>query len=492
MTTPARGEGEGAIIEAPARLADGEDAVGAVLRAAAPAFARPLPARAPRARARWSWLVPAAALAAGIVFVVSVRRPAEPVVPEPARTAVVAPEEARHEHATESHAPPAETAVPALPESPVARGTSPRRLPAGREVALDDGSLVRLDAAGAAVLRAPDPALTEVRLRRGAVHLQVTKRAPGQRLEVLAGGYVFRVVGTRFDVRLGASVARLDVAEGVVAVLADGREVRRVSAGESWSGAIAGTRDSDVGRDSAPEASSPPATESAAVEAPPALSPPPVPVPPASSAPRAVTPPAPAPRASDCLDEARRGPAVAPMATLACLQNVARTSGLDAEIALYEIARLRRDVLHDLPGALAALREHEQRFPRGGLRDDVLTADADLSARAGDTGGALSKSAALLAGAPSPDERAELHMLRGNVYSQQKHDCVSAAREYAEAARGPSVAISDEALFRRAVCLQQTGARDEAMAAFSSYLERTGASHAEQARARLQQLRMAP
>jgi hypothetical protein len=458
-------------------LVEGHDDVGALLRAAGPAFSRPLP---PRARARWSLFVPVA-VAAGVALVVLARRPAPRVASAPAR--VVA-----HQDVTDqSHETPDETVAPALPESPVARGAAPRRLPAGREVALDDGSVVRLDAGGVAVLRAADPALTEVRLRRGAVRLHVTKRAPGQRLEVVAGGYVFRVVGTRFEVRLDPGVARLDVAEGVVAVLAGGREVRRVSAGESWSGAVAGARDGDGGLDAAHESPSPGATESAAAEPTPAVSPPPL-----TAVPPSTPPPAPAPRASDCL-EARRGPAVAPAATLACLQAAAaRTTGLDAEIALYEMARLRRDVLHDLPGALAALREHERRFPHGGLRDDVVTADADLSARTGDADGALAKSAALLEGAPSPDERAELHMLRANVYSQQKRDCVAAAREYAEAAHGPSAAISDEALFRRAVCLQQTGARDEAMAAFSSYLDRAGASHADQARARLQQLRMAP
>jgi hypothetical protein len=462
-------------LQAPPRMIEGRDEIAQLLREAGPQFERALPAAPVTARPRWALLVPlgaAAALAVGVV----VTRPAPAprvAVHAAARGPEVAPIAAEPRPADEKVAPPEAAAPPA----------APGRLPAGREVALADGSRVRLDEAGAAVLRAPTPALTEVRLQRGGVHLEVTKRAPGEHLEVVAGGYVFRVVGTKFDVRLNGGVARLDVTEGAVAVLAGSRHVRRVLAGESWSGSVETAHDEPgeaaageaapgeaapreaAPREAAPREAAP--REAAPGEAAPreakrnfeaprevAIEPPPASAPPAP--PAFVPPAAPAPRASTCLEEARRaGQAASPRRTLACLQEVAHTAGLDAEIALFEIARLRRDVLHDLPGALAALREHERRFPGGGLRDEVLTVGADLRARTGDADGALATSALLLVTALAPDQRAELHMLRGNVYNQQKHDCASAAREYAEAARGPGAALADEAKVRRAQCLEQ-------------------------------------
>lgn len=84
-------------------------------------------------------------------------------------------------------------------------------LPGTAELELLPQTEVRIDAADARDFF--------VRLRRGAVGLQVDKRQPGQRFAVLAGSYRAAVVGTRFVVRLGedASVA-VEVYEGAVRV----------------------------------------------------------------------------------------------------------------------------------------------------------------------------------------------------------------------------------------------------------------------------------
>src|SRR5204863_6061168 len=70
-------------------------------------------------------------------------------------------------------------------------------------------------------------------------------------------------------------------------------------------------------------------------------------------------------------------------ASLRCYEQQASGAGLPAQIALYELARLRRDSLGDLPGALASLRELRGRFPGGALRMDADLSIAELLPRLG-------------------------------------------------------------------------------------------------------------
>jgi hypothetical protein len=143
----------------------------------------------------------------------------------------------------------------------------------------------------------------------------------------------------------------------------------------------------------------------------------------------AATPPAAAP-AADCLALARAGNA---RAAERCFADQAAGTGLAAELALYELARLRRDVLGDPGGALAALDDHRARFGRGSLRQEVDMFRVELLARLGHAREALASSAALLASPGGRERAAELHLLRGNVYRQDLADPLSAAREYEQA-----------------------------------------------------------
>ena len=68
---------------------------------------------------------------------------------------------------------------------------------------------------------------------------------------------------------------------------------------------------------------------------------------------------------------------------IACFQEQAASGGLTAEVALLEIARLRRDVSGDLGGAERALDEYRRRFPRGTLSAEAGIARVELLLRLG-------------------------------------------------------------------------------------------------------------
>ena len=105
-------------------------------------------------------------------------------------------------------------------------------------------------------------------------------------------------------------------------------------------------------------------------------------------------------------------------------------------MALYELARLRRDVLGDADGALAALGDYRQRFPAGSLRNEVEVSRIELLARLKRGPEALEASERLL-GTPGGRERAaELRLLRGNVYR--------AAGSLREARRAPKAPVQQK------------------------------------------------
>jgi hypothetical protein len=152
----------------------------------------------------------------------------------------------------------------------------------------------------------------------------------------------------------------------------------------------------------------------------------------------AASPPPQTPAAPDCLARARAGE---PRAAEQCFAAQTGGTGLGAELALYELARLRRDVLGDLRGALAALDDHRARFASGSLRQEVELFRVELLARLGRAHEALVSSAELLASPRGHERAAELHLLRGNVFRQDLGDPASAAREYRAAeARGGAAA----------------------------------------------------
>ena len=170
-----------------------------------------------------------------------------------------------------------------------------------------------------------------------------------------------------------------------------------------------------------------------------------------------------------------------------CFEVLGRGSGLAAEVALYQAARLSSDALHDAPRALALLDRHQQRFPGSPLRTEVEWLRVQNLEKVGRLDEALSASEALLA---TPSGRAlgsKLHLLRGHIYAKAKGDCAHAVREFV-ALLGEPGAEGDEAELERAQCLAQLARPDEARAAYERYVRRADARHLALAEQRLLEL----
>jgi len=172
-----------------------------------------------------------------------------------------------------------------------------------------------------------------------------------------------------------------------------------------------------------------------------------------------------------------------------CFRALARSaSGVQAEVALYEAARLAADPLHEPARALALLEEHENRFPASSLRAEVRWLKIRSLSQAGRFDAALRESETLLG---SPEGRAlttELHLLRGRIYQDEQKNCAQALSEFVALVGTPGAA-GDDAEFRRASCLEALGRVEDAVAAFTRYLERPNVARASEARARLSALR---
>jgi hypothetical protein len=189
----------------------------------------------------------------------------------------------------------------------------------------------------------------------------------------------------------------------------------------------------------------------------------------------------------DCLDMARRGD---PRAAEVCFSQRASGIGLTAEMALYEMARLRRDVMRDAGGALAALDDYRQRFPLGSLRSEVDLSRIELLSQLGHSRDALRESEALLK-SPSGQERAgELRLLRGNVFLRDLGDAESAAREYAQAETFGG-AIGAEATRLRGRSLEALGDEKGAITAYEHYLAGRDQPRRTEVTRRLQALKAA-
>jgi hypothetical protein len=187
--------------------------------------------------------------------------------------------------------------------------------------------------------------------------------------------------------------------------------------------------------------------------------------------------------APDCLSLARQGQT---RDAEACFLKRAEGSGLGAEMALYEVARLRRDVLADADGALRALAEYRTRFPAGSLRREADISQLELLLQLGRTDAALKQSDQLLSSSASGERAAELHLLRGHILRKAQSRFAEAAHEYELAAT--SGARSGEATYFRALCLEALGRGPEAAALFARYLELPQHPYADDARRRLKGL----
>jgi len=213
----------------------------------------------------------------------------------------------------------------------------------------------------------------------------------------------------------------------------------------------------------------------------------PLPAPPgaSSSAPEASVAADPPPTAAgpDCLSLARSGKT---RDAEACFLKRAEGSGLGAEMALYEVARLRRDVLADAEGALRALAEYRARFPGGSLRREADMSQLELLVQLGRSEDALRRSAELLASSSSGERAAELHLLRGHILRKSQSSFAAAALEYELAEKAG--ARAPEVKYFRALCLDALGRSGEASALFSEYLAQPRPLYADDAKRRLERL----
>lgn len=120
---------------------------------------------------------------------------------------------------------------------------------------------------------------------------------------------------------------------------------------------------------------------------------------------------------SECLRLAREGDSEA---AEECFRARADGTGLSAELALYELSRMRRDLLDEPIGALAALDEHRSRFPSGGLRAEVELTRVELLVRIGRKAEALSEVERLLASGTGPERDEELARIRDELLKERR------------------------------------------------------------------------
>ncbi|MGE5787168.1 MAG: FecR family protein, partial [Myxococcales bacterium] len=281
-------------------------------------------------------------------------------------------------------------------ESELARGEVQLGDRASRR--LDDGTTISVPAEGHAIITRVSQNRTVVKLSRGAVELNVSPRKVGDELEVAAGRFRFRVVGTRFRVAHDKKGVGLSVSEGRVEVLENGQVLKVVDAGGTWT-EFEPEQGTQLEQDAAPEVrtvsnlGTSHAEQDAEIAA-------------RSSAPVKV----------DCLALARGGEHAA---ALTCFKRQSRGGGVSAEIGLYESARIEHEILGDPRRALETLKQHRERFAGGTLSVEVRLKVIQILTELGKDGEALEQSEALLSSGQLTAPETELRWLRGKLYKRQ-------------------------------------------------------------------------
>ena len=231
-------------------------------------------------------------------------------------------------------------------ESGALAGTTFEAPAGGETITLGDGSRAVLEARSKLTLVTVRPELVRVTLERGGVDLDVT-HADGKQFVVSARGYEIRVLGTRFDVRLGetegAPALEVQVTRGRVRVAresSDSQDVRVLDAGETWSTAPTTVPETE----SAPPQPRPPAKAEAGESARVLLA--------RAETFRAANDPRAAARLFDALRVRHRGDP-------------------RAGLAAFELGRLRLDRLDDPRGAAEALDDAIVIAPDAPFREDA-------------------------------------------------------------------------------------------------------------------------
>jgi predicted negative regulator of RcsB-dependent stress response len=316
-----------------------------------------------------------------------------------------------------------------------------------------DGTVVSTGENGRVKISTPTKEQTLVQLDAGAVELAVTPRTPGTRLEVLAGRYRFRVIGTRFRVEQNNNGLKLRVTEGRVAVVENDRILQVVDQGHEW-------------------------TEPAAVDPTITKQPPSTVAPIETHAPTEEVK-----TETNCLLAAREGKHDV---ALSCFKEQAKNNGVSAEVALYESARIEHELLGKAAQALATLSHYRQRFPEGTLWLETRLLAVQLLVELGEDDQALTESRELLQSERAQSRFAELHFLRGKLY-RRRGNCEQAINEYAKAAVSTN-SQSDRARLERASCLEELGNRREALVTYERLSQSTHANLRNEAQKRLERL----
>jgi hypothetical protein len=171
----------------------------------------------------------------------------------------------------------------------------------------------------------------------------------------------------------------------------------------------------------------------------------------------------------------------------ACFGQLAQRTGLEADVALLEQARLSIQHLSDVAGGLELLDRHRARFPESPLRGEAAELRVHALFALGRAPQALVESENLLGAPWARDLAPELHWLRGRIYEEELGDCARAANEYL-ALLGEPGGRGDQAELRRAQCLERIGRARDAEQAFRRYLDRDSPQSADLARAALERL----
>jgi hypothetical protein len=301
------------------------------------------------------------------------------------------------------------------------RAPAPAALPPGSSI-LPGGLRAQLKSGGRATWVPKSQASGHVVLEHGT--LQVDADAP---VDVRVASLRVDASAGRFEITSRDGGVDVRVEKGEVAVWSSVRLIRRVVAGERWSSVDAA--DAPVQETPAPALARGSPTHGHRSERP-------VATPPESPDVPATAPPEP----RDCLRLARDG---VTDAAITCFEAQAAQPGLTGEIALLELARIRRDVKGDFAGAERLLAEHRRRFPHSALAAEARTIHVELLLGLGHPAEAL-------------DEAGRL--------------------------TGP------EALFWRAVSLEKLDRRAEAAQAFDDYLRRDGIERRAEAARRRREL----
>ena len=397
--------------------------------------------RSSRRRALIAWFVPAVSCAALLVLWQVRDRRGDRSQP-PSGTIEVANVSMRPA-AKVSTASPAVVAL--LPEVPAATGVSPERsAEPSRTVAMvpaheivSGGLRLRLSRGGTASLLSSLPALpslpalsslpsrqpsaivkpTSVSLVAGRLTVDGNRSDSASKpIEVHAAA--FRVAGDSggFDVTVSPSAGRVgvNVRRGDVAVWSSKQLLVRLSAGQHW------TSPPRVAWHRVAASQEPLASEAPSAEA-------------GRDAERERVEP-------DCLQLARAGSVDQ---AIGCFERQSAMSGLSAELAWVELARLRRDVKGDLQGAARTLEQYRSRFPHGALAREAAISRVELLLRLSRPEDALVEARSL------PDGEGD---------------------------------------FWRGVCLAKLGRPEEARGAFDGYLARPNAARRTEALKRRREL----